>query len=323
MVSRQDVTRHGAGADLGWTARRMGAGALLPALVLMAWTAIARAQTDAGNSTCVAATGTAVADGVDTDTIVVTLLDAGNAPVVGHTVTLAVSAGGAANVTIGPPSGPSNATGVVAFTVSCTQAKTVSFEATDTTDAVTVTQDASVTFVHGPTDPAVSTVAATVGSAIADGVDTDTITVTLLDATSNPVSGHTVALAISAAPNPGAVSIGAASGASNVNGQVTFQVRSTVPQTATFRASDLTEPAVITPTADVIFTANTTDAGNSTVTAADGAANSDGVDSEPITVTLLNALGNPVPGHNVSLAVSAGGAGGVTINPASNEAYFN
>lgn len=264
------------------------------------------AQTDPNTSTCVAALGSATADGIDFDTITVTLLDAGSNPVVGHNVALA-ALGAPAGVVISPPSGPSNASGEVTFTVTSTVAHPggVQFQATDTDDLVVITQLATVAFVAGPTDPTTSTVAATSGTAVADGVDFDTITVTLRDALNNPVPGHEVALA--AVGSPPGIAITAPGGTtSDPTGQVVFQVRSTQAQNVTFRATDLTEPVVITQTAVVNFTANLTDDANSTVDPENAnPVPADGVSTKAITVTLRNALNNPVPGHVVSLSTAA------------------
>lgn len=281
-----------------------------PALALLLIVAglgpAAWAQTDPNLSTCVATNGTAVANGVDFDTITVTLLDAGSNPVVGHNVALA-ALGAPAGVVISPPSGPSNASGQVTFTVTSTVAHPggVQFQATDTDDVVVIAQTATVVFVAGPTDPATSSAVATNGTAVADGVDSDTITVTLRDTLNNPVAGHDVGLI--AVGSPPGVAITAPGGTtSDPSGQVVFQVQAIQPQNVTFRATDLTEPVVITQTAAVNFTANLTDDGNSTVDPADlNPVPADGVSTKQITVTLRNTLNNPVPGHVVSLSTAA------------------
>ncbi len=267
---------------------------------------------DPGNSTVVAADGSAVADNVDTELITVTLLNAVGSPLTGHDASLAVVAGGAANVTIGPPSGPSDAGGVVTFTVRSSESKTVTFQATDETDAVVITQTADVDFTANLTDAGLSTVVVADGSAVADGVDTELITATLRNADGNAVFGHDVSLAVIAG-GPANVTISAPSGPSDAGGVVTFTVSSTESKTVTIQATDDTDGTAITLTVDVDFTANVTDAANSTVTAADGTAIADGVDTEQITVTLHNADGNAVFGHDVALTISAGGAANVII----------
>jgi len=278
--------------------------------------------TDADTSTVVAADGSAVADGLDTELITVTVRNAADAPLPGRTVSLAIVASGAAGVSISAPSGLSGADGVVTFTVSSTISKTVTFQATDETDGTVITQTADVDFTPNVTDPDTATVVAADGSAVADDVDTELVTVTLLNAAGNPLVGHTVSLAVSAGGAAG-VTISAPSGVSSVGGVVTFTVRSSIAKVVTFQATDVTDGAVITQTAAVTFAPNATDADTATVTAADGTAVADGVETELVTVTLLNALGHPVPGHDVSLAVSAGGADNVTISAPSGASDAN
>src|SRR5205085_2303916 len=101
---------------------------------------------DAVQSTISASPNSVVANGVATSTITVTLKDANNNPVIGKTVTLAKSGGSS---TISAASGASNASGVVTFTVKDTVAESTTYTATDTTDSVTITQTAVVTFTAG------------------------------------------------------------------------------------------------------------------------------------------------------------------------------
>ena len=273
---------------------------------------------NAGNSTCTAATGTAVGDDVDTDTITVTLLNAESNPVPGHTVSLA-GVGGPAGVTIAAPGGTtSDAAGQVTFTVRSDRAQSVNFAATDTTNTVTITQQATVNFTANISTAGDSTVVAATGTAVGDNVDTDTITVTLINSLGHAVYGHTVSLA--GVGSPAGVTIAAPGGTtSDAAGQVTFTVRSDRVQSVDFEATDTTNAVTVTQQATVNFAASVTDAGGSTCAAADGGAVADDTDTELITVTLLNALGHAVFGHDVSLVVSSGGLGGVTIGPASGQ----
>ena len=268
--------------------------------------------TNAGNSTVVAVTGTAIADDVDTDAITVTLLNAAGNPLVGHTVSLA-AVGGPAGVTISAPGGTtSDASGQVTFAVKSSNVQSVDFAATDDTDSVTVTQQATVNFTANITNAGNATCVAATGTAVADNVDTDAITVTLLNVEGNPVPGHSVSLATVGSP-PG-VTISAPGGTtSDAAGQVVFAARSTTVQSVGFEATDTTNAVTITQQATVNFTANVTNAGLSTVVAATGTAIADDVDTDTITVTLLNAGGNPVAGKTVSLA-AVGTPAGVTIS---------
>ena len=85
------------------------------------------------------------ADGSTASTVTVTLLDANGNPVSGKTVSLTQSSGtGSPTICAGPVI--SSGSGVVAFTVESNTAAQDLFQATDTTDAVTVAQTATVTF---------------------------------------------------------------------------------------------------------------------------------------------------------------------------------
>ena len=201
---------------------------------------------NAGKSTVSAIPTSVVADGTSTSTITVTLRDANNNPVSGKTVTL--SQGGGSS-TISAASGPSNASGVVTFTVKDTTVESVTYTATDTNDSVTVTQTATVTFTVGPVNAGTSTVSANPTSVTADGTTTSTITVTLKDASNRAVSGKTVTLA----QGTGTSTISAASGPSNGSGVVTFTVKDTKGETVTYTATDTTDSVTITQTATVTF----------------------------------------------------------------------
>jgi len=98
-----------------------------------------------------------------------------------------------------------------------------------------------------------STVVASPASPVGnDGVCWSTITVTLKDASGNPVWGKTVTLAQTAGSG---ATISAASGPSGLNGVVTFSVTSTTLGDATFTATDTTDSVAITETPTVTFAA--------------------------------------------------------------------
>jgi hypothetical protein len=208
--------------------------------------------TDPTTSTVVATPNPVLANGVASATVTVTLKDSTGTPVVGHPVTLAQGTGSS---TIGPASGPSNASGQVTFSVTNTTVELVTYTATDTTDTVMVTQTADVDFTPPPmlvTDAAMSTVVAVPTSVPADGGTSATVTVTLKDSTGTPVVGHPVTLA----QGTGSSTITPPNGISNASGQVTFSVTNTTVELVTYTATDTTIPNVtVTQTALVNFTA--------------------------------------------------------------------
>ncbi|MES1248353.1 MAG: invasin domain 3-containing protein, partial [Actinomycetota bacterium] len=105
---------------------------------------IVTGSVSAGGSTNDAAPAAVTADGASTATITVTLVDGGGNPIVGKTVTLTQNGG--AHSTISAASGPSDASGVVTFTVHDDHAETVTYTAADSTDAVTLTHASQVVF---------------------------------------------------------------------------------------------------------------------------------------------------------------------------------
>ena len=246
------------------------------------------------------------ADGATTSTITVTLEDANGNAVPNKTVTLSQGAGLS---TISAPSGVSNASGVVTFTVKDTHAQSVTYTATDTTDTVTITDTATVVF-YGTASSSLSTVNQSPSSVLANGSSTSTITVTLLDANSVPVPNKTVVLS----QGVGDSTISAPSGVSNSSGVVTFTVTDSMTQTVTYSAVDVTDGVAITHTAVVTFTPGTVNAANSTVNPTLANVADDGVTTTTVTVTLLDANNNPVPNKTVTLGQ---GFGQSTILPAS------
>ena len=252
----------------------------------------------ASNSTVSASPASVLADGTTTSTIVVTLKDSGGAAVPGKTVTLASNRG--PTDTISAASGPSDAAGVVTFTVKSSTPGASVFTATDTTDSVVITQTAGVTFIV-VASAANSTVSASPTSILADGAMTSTITVTLKDSGGAAVPGKTVMLASSRGATD---TISVASGLSDASGVVTFAVKSTTPGGGVFTATDTTDSIVVTQTASVTFTS--VSATNSTVTASPTSVPADGVNTSTITVTLKDSSGAVVPGKTVTLASSRG-----------------
>ena len=121
--------------------------------------AIGPVSTAASDSTVVAAPTAVYANGIDTTTITVTLRDAGGNGVAGKTVTLAQGAG-SSTITGG---GATNASGVVTFSASDPGVETVTYTATDTTDSLTLADDATVDFTFADATPPTNTI--TLGSA--------------------------------------------------------------------------------------------------------------------------------------------------------------
>jgi len=138
-----------------------GAGSNTAVLTIAATVTVERLAA-AVNSTVTAAPVSILADGIETSVVTVTLRDANGSPVAGKTVTLAQGTGSSS---INPASAVTGADGIAAFEVKGLTLETVTYTAADTTDSVTVSETASVTF-------AVPTYLATILTKL-DGAATD------------------------------------------------------------------------------------------------------------------------------------------------------
>ena len=83
-----------------------------------------------------------------------------------------------------------NGSGEIAFVANDTTAESITYTATDTTDNVTVTQTATVTFLAGVPQVSQSSVQANPTSVPADGTSASTVTVTLAGPQPEPGSRH-------------------------------------------------------------------------------------------------------------------------------------
>jgi Bacterial Ig-like domain (group 1) len=159
--------------------------------------------------------------------------------------------------------------------------------------------------------PTVSTVTAAPATATADGKDSSIVTVTLKGTSGVPVSGKTVTLDQGAGNST--VVPGQSPNATDSNGQVTFTVTDTTPETVTYSATDTTDsvPLATKPTVD--FEAPAVDAQNGQVTASLATVPTGG--STTITVTLLDQAANPQPVSGETVQLKGTGTT-VAISPA-------
>ena len=266
---------------------------------------------DAVHSTVAASPASVPADGTTTSLVTVTLKDIHDNPVGGKAVTLAKSTGPGTPVITGPSPATTNAGGQTTFTVKSTTAGVDTFQATDSTDSVPITQTATVTFTPGSVNQGQSSVVANPTAVPADGTTTSTVTVTLKDVNGNPEIGKAVSLARTAGPGTPTIS-GPSPATTDTNGQTTFTVKSTTAGVDTFQATDTTDSVTITQTATVTFTTGPVNASHSTVSASPGSVPADGTTASTVTVTLKDVHDNPVTGKTVTLA-KTGGPGAPTI----------
>jgi hypothetical protein len=203
------------------------------------------------HSKIVASPSSVPASGVAVSTITDQLLDQFGLPIVGDNVQLAQDG----SSVISAPSGPSNANGIVTFTVTNVNKEKVTYTATNTSTSEVVGA-VQVDFVSA-VDVNKSTVIANPTSVAADGKALSTITVTVLNTDNLPVEGATVVLNA----NQGHSIISPVSGVSNEEGVVLFTVKDSVPETIIYSATvstdevtaNLTEEVTIVQTAEVSF----------------------------------------------------------------------
>jgi hypothetical protein len=260
-------------------------------------------------STVAPATQSATADGADPATVTVTLNDSGSAGVPGKLVTLTAAAGTSTVTPASPGSDTTDASGKATFHVTDATAETATYHATDTTDTISVTQTAQVTFAAPTVNQGASSVMAN-PTAVATGTSTpSTITVTLKDNSVHgspaPLAGRTVTVV---GMSGGSVVVPASSGSNvtNAGGVATFLATDTANEAVTYKATDTTDSVQLTTTATVTFGSATltVSASASTVTASPSAALTGSGAGTTVTVTLLTAGSTPVPNKSVTLSPS-------------------
>jgi hypothetical protein len=267
----------------------------------------------ASASTATANPTNPASDGVTTSTLTVTATDDYGHPLTNQTVSLSVSGSGNTVSTPANTGANGQTTATIASTVPETKTITVTIGGTQ------ISAQPTVTFIAGGVSPSKSIAVASPSTGLtADGVTTSTITVTANDGSSNPLSGKTVVLGVSGSGNI----LSQLSPTTDVNGQITATLASTVAQTKT-----------ITVTID-----GTVINAQPTVTFVSGAATQIVFTSQPVTtpvnmtlssvvVQIEDALGNAVPqsGATVTLALSAGTLSGTNpqMTDGTGKATFN
>ena len=175
-------------------------------------------------STAIANPTTAAADGNTASTITITAMDDYNHPIAGQTVSLSVS--GSGNTVSTPAATDANGQTTATLTSTVAETKTI----TVTIGSTQINAQPTVTFTAEGVSAFNSTAVASPNTGlVADGVSASTITVTAKDGSGNLLSGKTVALAVSGSGNI----LTQPSSTTDVNGQITATLQSTVAGTKT------------------------------------------------------------------------------------------
>lgn len=201
---------------------------------------------------------TVSADGVSPATIAVTVKDAAGAPLANKTIAIAGSVASGTYSGSTPGSEVTNASGIATFEVTDAAVQAVTYTITDTTDGsggTVAAKTRSVSFTAPTASVTLSTVAASAKTAVANSVAPVTVTVTVKNASGDPMAGTVVSLS-------GTVSGGTYDGLTpvaeptNGAGVATFVVTDGTPQAVAFGAtSPAFSGASVTKTATVTFTA--------------------------------------------------------------------
>jgi Bacterial Ig-like domain (group 1) len=162
-----------------------------------------------------------------------------------------------------------------------------------------------------PTAPSasLSTAVASPSTAVADGGDTSTVTVTLEGTGNVPVPGKTVTL--SQGTGKSTITPAEVPNVTDANGVATFTVTDTAIETVTYTATDTTDSVTLTAQPTVDFEAPAVSASNSSVMSSLASVPSG--QSDTITVTVRDQGSNPQPVAGQSVTLS--GTGSVQITP--------
>ncbi len=248
---------------------------------------------DPTNSTIIGS-GPVTADGTTTSTIIITLNDAFNNPLMSVTPTFSATNSGSSNI-YGACS-PTDTSGVSNCTLASTMAETKTLSITSPINKT----DGTVVFDVGAVSVANSSITGT-GPVTADGTDASTVTITLKDAANNPVQGLTPTFA---ATNTGTTNNYGECSVTDSNGESTCSLTSTVAEVKTL---SITSPvsrlgSTVTFNPGVPASAHSTITGTTPVVA-------NNTDTSTITITIKDAFSNPIAGQTPTFSATNTGNG--------------
>lgn len=238
---------------------------------------------DAANSD-ISATQNIVANGTDTSTVTIRLIDANFNKIVGVMPTFTATDTGATNRYFACSLSDLNGTSVCTMSSKKAEVKTISLT------GITGTVFHIVTFIPGAPSTIKTTI---VGTSPINAGSFSTVTITILDDNSNPIANITPDFVVSGTSNSlPSCSLTDASGVS------TCSFSSTKAET---KSLSLTSPISISNASDVIFVPEAVDATTSSISGI-GPILADGIQSSAITIYLYDVYNNPVSGKNVSFS---------------------
>ncbi len=141
-----------------------------------------------------------------------------------------------------------------------------------------------------------------------DGTTAALTLVSLYDSNGIPVAGKSVTLTAT-----GSAQISPASGVSDSNGNVTFQVTDLTAESVTLTATDTSDGVPLAAQPSLAFV--TPPAASAGLNAFPNSVTADGVTTTTITITLTDSLGRPTPGKLINLTQGTGSSAIVGPNP--------
>jgi len=234
-----------------------------------------------------------LANGRDAAIITVILRDELDHPLGGRQVLLHSSSG--TSVIEAVYGNVTDASGMVLFQVSDTQAGLVEFTAQDQASSQVI-GSVTVNFALVIPDDTNSGVAAAPDQVLASGQHTATITVVLRGEDGDPLSGRKILLTA----RDGHSAITPLNEITDASGKATFTVTNTHVETVVYDAQDVASGKKLPPV-EVQFIAGPVSAGKSTVGLSRAEVIADGKEAATITVTLQDAYGHLLSGRKVSV----------------------
>lgn len=266
-----------------------------------------------------------VADGHISSTVTALLKTSVNMPLAGEGLELMADPGSDLFINGQPGDayvyvGDSDADGLVTAVITATEPGVHLIHARTTTGVPLLAQ-VTVTFTVGAVDSSNSHLAVDRSVLLADGQDTATVQVTLLDSLAHPVSGKVALVQTS-----GSVTVTQPLTVTDSSGQVTAMIRSADMQTVTVTAWNQSDGFALAETAVVTFTYPPADLDHAQFAITPTLLAADGQSTAVITTTLRDRLGRPLANRPVTLQVTGSSniisPTGQTTTDASGTAVF-
>lgn len=234
----------------------------------------------------------AKADGIDSNMLLIKVTDLNGNPLPGHSVVLAADNG--SNVAETVVTGPD---GTVTIAVTSRIAGLSTITAFLNGTAYT----AAITFVADSGTAQLKAIDVLKDGALADGVQSNKLIVSVSDDHDNPLANEVVSLS---ADNSGSLVGGLSSVTTNAEGQATFEVTNTKAGSSTVTAK--INGTVKNATVNFMVNNSTAQIASGDLSVTKDNAKADGVDSNTLFIKVTDFHGNPVSGQSVVLVANNG-----------------